>query len=172
MLSLGGERIHGGFRRIPALDCVLHDGAPALLHNRWPVLWAKLNREAVEEFGDPDVMFFSRAGYSGVQQYAPVMWNGDQHVDFTPDYGMPCVMPASFSLGFSGVPLVHCDVGGFFSFMAYEAHKRSASALARVVGVLDMYAQLMNRCVRTTISSPMTRRCCRRRQEWRGYTRR
>ena len=25
-------------------------------------------------------------------------------------------MPASFSLGFSGVPMVHCDIGGFFSF--------------------------------------------------------
>ena len=29
---------------------------------------------------------------------------------------MPCVMPASFSLAFSGVTMVHCDIGGFFSF--------------------------------------------------------
>lgn len=123
MLSLGVSGYMADFGEYLPLDCVLHDGAPALLHNRWPVLWAKLNREAVEEFGDPDVMFFSRAGYSGVQQYAPVMWNGDQHVDFTPDYGMPCVMPASFSLGFSGVPLVHCDVGGFFSFMRMKRTK-------------------------------------------------
>ena len=43
------------------------------------------------------------------------MWNGDQHTDLTRDYGMPCVMPATFSLGFSGVPLVHSDIGGFFS---------------------------------------------------------
>ena len=45
-----------------------------------------------------------------------MLWNGDQHTDCTKDYGMPCVMPASFSLGFSGVPMVHCDIGGFFSF--------------------------------------------------------
>ena len=44
------------------------------------------------------------------------MWNGDQHTDLTRDYGMPCVMPASFSLGFSGAPMVHSDIGGFFSF--------------------------------------------------------
>ena len=29
---------------------------------------------------------------------------------------MPCVMPASFSLGFSGAAMLHCDTGGFFSF--------------------------------------------------------
>ena len=62
-------------------------------------------------------MFFCRSGYLGIQEYAPVLWNGDQHTDTTRDYGMPCVMPASFSLGFSGVPLVHCDIGGFFSFL-------------------------------------------------------
>jgi alpha-glucosidase len=61
-------------------------------------------------------MFFMRSGYVGVQTYAPILWNGDQHTDTTKDYGMPCVMPASFSLGFSGVPMIHCDVGGFFSF--------------------------------------------------------
>jgi len=44
------------------------------------------------------------------------MWNGDQHTDYSRDYGMPCVMPASFSLGFSGVSMVHSDIGGFFSF--------------------------------------------------------
>ena len=31
------------------------------------------------------------------QEYAPIMWNGDQHTDTTRDYGMPCVMPASFA---------------------------------------------------------------------------
>ena len=30
---------------------------------------------------------------------------------------MPCILPATFSLGFSGVPLVHADCGGFFSFL-------------------------------------------------------
>jgi alpha-glucosidase len=32
-------------------------------------------------------------------------------------------MPASFSLGFSGIPMVHCDIGGFFSFAKMKRSK-------------------------------------------------
>ena len=116
MLDLGVSGWMADFGEYLPVDCVLHDGDPALLHNRWPVLWARVNREAIEEYGAEDVMFFTRSGYLGIQTYAPVMWNGDQHTDYTKDYGMPCVMPASFSLGFSGAPMVHSDIGGFFSF--------------------------------------------------------
>lgn len=52
------------------VDCVLHDGDPALLHNRWPVLWAKLNREAIEEAGASDAFFFMRSGYLGIRSIA------------------------------------------------------------------------------------------------------
>lgn len=116
MLELGVSGWMADFGEYLPVDCVLHDGDPARLHNRWPVLWAKLNREAIEEYGDEDVMFFTRSGYLGIQKYAPIMWNGDQHTDCSRDYGMPCVMPASFSLGFSGAGMVHSDIGGFFSF--------------------------------------------------------
>ena len=116
MLDLGVSGWMADFGEYLPVDCVLHEGDPKELHNRWPVLWAKINREAIEEYGAKDAMFFSRSGYLGIQEYAPVMWNGDQHTDTTKDYGLPCVMPASFSLGFSGVTMVHCDIGGFFSF--------------------------------------------------------
>ena len=116
MLELGMAGWMADFGEYLPLDCVLHDGDPTKLHNLWPVLWAKLNRCAVEEFGDPEVFFFTRSGYLGVQKFTPIMWNGDQHTDTTHDYGMPCVMPASFNLGFSGLTLMHSDVGGFFSF--------------------------------------------------------
>lgn len=116
MLDLGVRGWMADFGEYLPTDCVLHEGDAKLLHNLWPVIWARINREAIDEYGADDAMFFSRSGYIGIQQYAPIMWNGDQHTDTTKDYGMPCVMPASFSLGFSGVPLVHCDIGGFFSF--------------------------------------------------------
>lgn len=116
MLDLGVSGWMADFGEYLPVDCVLHDGDPAKLHNLWPVMWARINREAIEEYGRDDVFFFTRSGYLGIQEYAPVMWNGDQHTDTTRDYGMPCVMPASFSLGFSGVTTVHCDIGGFFSF--------------------------------------------------------
>ena len=116
MLDLGVSGWMADFGEYLPVDCVLHDGDPAALHNRWPVLWARVNREAIEEYGAADAMFFTRSGYLGIQTYAPLMWNGDQHTDLTRDYGMPCVMPASFSLSFSGAPMVHSDIGGFFSF--------------------------------------------------------
>ena len=116
MLALGVSGWMADFGEYLPVDCVLYDGDPKELHNRWPVLWAKINREAIEEYGAKDAMFFMRSGYLGVQEYAPVLWNGDQHTDTTKDYGLPCVMPASFSLGFSGVTMIHCDIGGFFSF--------------------------------------------------------
>ena len=115
MLDIGIKGWMADFGEYLPTDCVLHEGDPAELHNMWPVIWARINREAIEEYGDKDVMFFTRSGYLGEQCYAPIMWNGDQHTDFTKDYGMPCVLPATFSLGFSGVPLVHSDIGGFFS---------------------------------------------------------
>ena len=120
MLELGMSGWMADFGEYLPVDCVLHEGDPKELHNRWPVLWAKINREAIEEYGRGDEFFFCRSGYLGVQEYAPILWNGDQHTDTTRDYGMPCVMPASFSLGFSGVPLVHCDIGGFFSFQKLQ----------------------------------------------------
>ena len=124
MLDLGVSGWMADFGEYLPVDCVLHDGDPALLHNVWPVLWAKINREAIEARGKQDeAMFFTRSGYLGIQEYAPIMWNGDQHTDTTKDYGMPCVMPASFSLGFSGVPMVHCDIGGFFSFAKMKRSK-------------------------------------------------
>ena len=124
MLDLGISGWMADFGEYLPVDCVLHDGDPALLHNVWPVLWAKINREAIEARGkENEAMFFTRSGYLGIQEYAPIMWNGDQHTDTTRDYGMPCVMPASFSLGFSGVPMVHCDIGGFFSFAKMKRSK-------------------------------------------------
>ncbi len=115
MLDIGIKGWMADFGEYLPVDCVLHDGDPSELHNQWPVIWARINREAIEEYGADDVMFFTRSGYIGEQCYAPIMWNGDQHTDLTKDYGMPCVMPATFSLGFSGVPLTHFDIGGFFS---------------------------------------------------------
>ena len=116
MLDLGISGWMADFGEYLPVDCVLHDGDPAVLHNAWPVLWAKINREAIEERGAEEAFFFTRSGYLGIQSYAPILWNGDQHTDTTKDYGLPCVMPASFSLAFSGVTMVHCDIGGFFSF--------------------------------------------------------
>ena len=73
MLALGISGWMADFGEYLPTDCVLHDGDPTKLHNVWPVLWAKVNREAIEEFGTGDEMFFSRSGYLGIAKYAPIL---------------------------------------------------------------------------------------------------
>ena len=99
-------------------DCVLYSGEnPETVHNTWPARWAKLNREAVEEAGKlGEIMFFTRAGYTETPRWSTMMWNGDNHVDFTVDNGMPSVIPAMLSLTCSGFGLSHSDTGGYTTF--------------------------------------------------------
>lgn len=49
------------------VDAVFHNGRTGQeMHNLFPVLWARTNREAVEEAGKlGEIMFFMRAGGPG-----------------------------------------------------------------------------------------------------------
>ncbi len=100
-------------------DCVLYSGDSAeKIHNTWPAIWAKINREALEETGKiGDIFFFTRAGNTETIKYSTLMWNGDQHVDWSYDDGLPSVIPATLSLAVSGFGLTHSDVGGYTTFM-------------------------------------------------------
>ncbi|XP_037038410.1 sulfoquinovosidase-like [Bradysia coprophila] len=83
-------------------------------HNLLPMLWAKVNREAVEEAGLlNDVMFWTRSGAAGASGYTTMLWGGDQNVDWTFSDGLPSTITAAFSAAFSGMGLFHFDIGGF-----------------------------------------------------------
>ncbi len=99
-------------------DCVLYSGEdPFVVHNTWPALWAKCNREAIRETGNEGkILFFTRAGYTGTGKYSTMMWNGDNHVDFSVDLGLPSVIPAMLSLTCCGFGLSHSDIGGYTTF--------------------------------------------------------
>ena len=100
-------------------DSVLFSGENAeYVHNTWPALWAKVNREAVEESGKlGEIMFFTRAGYTGTPKQTLMMWNGDNHPDFSKDFGLPSIVPAMLSLTVCGCGLSHSDIGGYTSIM-------------------------------------------------------
>ena len=100
-------------------DSVLFSGENAeYVHNTWPALWAKVNREAVEESGKlGEIMFFTRAGYTGTPKQTLMMWNGDNHPDFSKDFGLPSIVPAMLSLTMCGCGLSHSDIGGYTSIM-------------------------------------------------------
>ena len=119
MIALGMGGWMADFGEYLPMDCVLANGeSPELWHNRWPAVWARLNREAVEECGvQDDVFFFTRAGNTETVANSAMMWTGDQHVDWSVDDGLPSVIPATLSLAMSGFGLTHSDVGGYTTIM-------------------------------------------------------
>ena len=119
MIGIGMGGWMADFGEYLPMDCVLSNGeSPELWHNRWPAVWARLNREAVEECGvQDDVFFFTRAGNTDTVKDSAMMWTGDQHVDWSVDDGLPSVIPATLSLAMSGYGLTHSDVGGYTTIM-------------------------------------------------------
>lgn len=118
MIDFGLSGWMADFGEYLPTDCVLFSGEdPELVHNTWPSRWAQLNREAVEESGKlGEIMFYTRAGYSNTPRYSTMMWCGDNHTDFSIDFGLPSVIPAMLSLTCCGFGLSHSDIGGYTSF--------------------------------------------------------
>ncbi len=118
MIEFGLSGWMADFGEYLPTDCVLFSGEdPELVHNTWPARWARLNREVLEETGKlGEIMFFTRAGYSDTPRYSTMMWCGDNHTDFSIDFGLPSVIPAMLSLSVCGFGLSHSDIGGYTSF--------------------------------------------------------
>jgi alpha-glucosidase len=117
IIDLGIKGWMADFGEYLPVDCVLYNGKSAkVMHNEWPVLWAKCNYEAVEESNKlGEVFYFMRAGAHGSQHYATSLWNGDQSVNWELHDGIPSVIPAALSSGIIGNPFTHSDIGGYTS---------------------------------------------------------
>jgi sulfoquinovosidase len=129
MIDLGLGGWMADFGEYLPTDCLVYGGLPEHLHNRWPSMWAKCCYEAVAESGKQnEIFYFSRAAYGHTIKYTNSMWNGDQHVDYSDEYGLGSVIPASLSMAYSGVGVVHSDVGGYTTILHM---KRSAELFRR-----------------------------------------
>ena len=114
LIGMGFKGWMADFGEYLPADAVCRGGSGLELHNAWPMLWAKCNREAVEEAGKlGECVFFMRAGAAGSQRYATLIWGGDQNVDWSEDDGLPSVVTAALTLGMSGYGLHTCDAGGY-----------------------------------------------------------
>ncbi len=113
-------------------DVVLHDKRSGMLaHNAWPGIWAEVNQRAVREAGKEDeILFFMRAGNARSLASCPMMWAGDQNVDWSEDDGLPSVITSALSLAMSGMGLHHSDIGGYTTLYGM---KRSKELLCRWV---------------------------------------
>jgi alpha-glucosidase len=130
MLDFGLSGWMADFGEYLPVDLRLHDGSdPMLMHNRWPVLWAEANARAVASRGKTgEAVFFMRAGFSGVQAHCPLLWAGDQSVDFTRHDGINTVLTAALSAGLVGNAYSHSDVGGYTSL---HGNVRTADLMMR-----------------------------------------
>lgn len=125
MIGLGMSGWMADFGEYLPVDAVLYSKEdPKVLHNQWPAIWAKLNQEAIAECGkENEVFFFTRAGHTGTIKHSPMMWTGDQHVDWSVDDGLPSVIPATLSLAMSGYGITHSDAGGYTTIMHMRRSK-------------------------------------------------
>ncbi|MGK5004327.1 alpha-glucosidase [Janthinobacterium sp. LB2P70] len=117
MLDFGLSGWMADFGEYLPIDLRLHNGADArLMHNAWPTLWAEVNARAIERAGKTgDATFFMRAGYTGVQAHCPLLWAGDQSVDFSRHDGLQTVICGALSSGLLGNAYHHSDIGGYTS---------------------------------------------------------
>lgn len=104
-------------------DAVLWSGEPApAVHNRYPELWAEVNREAVEELEAEDdgtgdagdaYVFFMRSGFTRSPGCATLFWEGDQLVSWDRYDGIKSAVTGLLSSGLSGFAFNHSDIGGY-----------------------------------------------------------
>ncbi|NVD41807.1 alpha-glucosidase [Ensifer sp. HO-A22] len=130
MLDFGLSGWMADFGEYLPIDVNLKNGMNAkLMHNAWPTLWAEVNARAVESRGKTgDTLFFMRAGYTGVQAHCPLLWGGDQSVDFSRHDGLATVISGALSSGLLGNAYHHSDIGGYTSLFG---NVRTAELLMR-----------------------------------------
>jgi len=115
-------------------DAVMHDGATGYQwHNRYPVAWAQLNKEAVAEAGKKgDILVFNRSGHTRSPGSALFFWQGDQLTTWDKYDGLVSALRGLINGGFSGISLNHSDIGGYTSLSKYKlGYKREAEQLKR-----------------------------------------
>ncbi|MDD4495057.1 MAG: glycoside hydrolase family 31 protein, partial [Eubacteriales bacterium] len=107
-------------------------------HNDYPILYEKAYHQFLNQTkGAGKGITFSRAGYTGAQQY-PIHWAGDQISKFSE---LKAQLLAGLSLGLSGVPFWGFDIGGFAGdFPSTELYLRS-TALAAFAPIMQFHSE-------------------------------
>ncbi|XP_050911324.1 uncharacterized protein LOC127126436 isoform X2 [Lathyrus oleraceus] len=127
------------------VDAVLYSGEdPISAHNRYPELWAKINREIVEEWKsskslknsnkdrDDGLVFFLRAGFKDSPKWGMLFWEGDQMVSWQANDGIKSSVVGLLSSGISGYAFNHSDIGGYCTVnLPIVKYRRSQELLLR-----------------------------------------
>ena len=113
--------------------------SPTALHNRYPELWADVNRRALREAGlEADALVFHRSAYGRSPGRARAFWLGDQLPSWDAQDGIKTVVIGLLSSGLSGFAFNHADLGGYTGIQKFivdvtrtaELHQRWAELSA------------------------------------------
>lgn len=117
LLAQGFSAWMADFGEAMPFNVRLHSGeSGASFHNNYPVVWAKLNREAIEEVGqEEEAVFFMRSAFTKSPAYSTLFWMGDQSTTWDAHDGIKSSVTGLLTSGLSGFSFNHGDVGGYFS---------------------------------------------------------
>ena len=114
LISTGVKGWMADFGEALPYDAVLHKGNPKTLHNKYPEMWAALNRSLIDSLEQSqDYTFFMRAAYTRSPKYAGLFWEGDQMVTWDKYDGLRSAVIGLQSSGLSGMTFNHSDIGGY-----------------------------------------------------------
>jgi alpha-glucosidase len=143
MVGIGVSGWMADYGEYLPFDAQLFSGEAAeVVHNRYPEMWARLNREVLEEEGlAGELVFFSRSGTARSPGLSTLFWNGDQLVNFDEYDGMKSAIKGMLSGGISGYSINHSDTGGHTSLVV-TLEDRTLSILTRSKEALMRWMEL------------------------------
>jgi sulfoquinovosidase len=105
-------------------DAKVSSGTGQDLHNEYPLLWQRVNKEALDGVhGEGNALCFNRSGWTGTQALVPVTWGGDQETSFARDDGIATAREIGVGLGLSGIGRYGSDIAGFSSVWGGSASR-------------------------------------------------
>lgn len=127
-----------GAEHIWGRDLLFSDGRRSdELWNQYPVFYQKAYYELVNRFNPGQGALFSRAGYTGAQQY-PCHWAGDEFSTFE---AFRASIFAGLSAGISGVPFWGWDIAGFSGEVPTAELYLRATAMAAFCPIMQYHSE-------------------------------
>ncbi len=116
MVGIGLKGWMADFGEAVPFDAQMQAGAAPVLHNRYPELWARLNREVLEKAQlEGEGLIFLRSGFTKSPGMAPMFWLGDQMTTWDEYDGLKSAITGLLSGGLSGFSINHADIGGLIA---------------------------------------------------------
>jgi alpha-glucosidase (family GH31 glycosyl hydrolase) len=124
MLGLGFDGFMADFGEEVLAGMRFHDAATgSAMHNRYPILYMKATREAVDSFerSHPSrtIWFFNRAGYSGTPgsaAYEGGNFPGDEATNWSQAAGLASLTPDVLGRAIGGAYGYGTDIGGYYDY--------------------------------------------------------